>query len=80
MPRRRVATPGWLVRKSLVDPSHAGAINQVLTASEKELARARRIVNAFEKARAAGRERAKVDGAMIEVPIYAAARRLLGKP
>jgi citrate lyase subunit beta/citryl-CoA lyase len=66
--------------KSLVDPSHAGAINQVLTASEKELARARRIVNAFEKARAAGRERAKVDGAMIEVPIYAAARRLLGKP
>ena len=37
----------------------------------------RRIVAAFEKARAQGKERAKVDGALIEVPIYAAAKRLL---
>ena len=36
-----------------------------------------RVVTAFEKARAAGRERASVDGALIEVPIYAAAKRLL---
>lgn len=63
--------------KSLVDPAHARAINQVFSASAKELARARRIVKAFEKARAAGRDRAKVDGALIEVPIYAAAKRLL---
>jgi citrate lyase beta subunit len=34
-------------------------------------------VAAFEKAREAGRERAVVDGALIEVPIYAAAKRLL---
>jgi citrate lyase beta subunit len=34
-------------------------------------------VSAFEKARAAGKDRAKVDGALIEVPIYAAAKRLL---
>ena len=38
---------------------------------------ARKIVRAFEEARAAGKERARVDGALIEVPIYAAARRLL---
>ncbi|MBV9191081.1 MAG: CoA ester lyase, partial [Betaproteobacteria bacterium] len=63
--------------KSLVDPAHAKAINAVFTPSAAELAKAKRIVAAFEKARAAGRDRAKVDGALIEVPIYAAAKRLL---
>jgi citrate lyase subunit beta / citryl-CoA lyase len=63
--------------KSLVAPSHARAINAVFSASKPELARARKIVAAFEKARAAGKDRAKVDGALIEVPIYAAAKRLL---
>jgi len=60
--------------KSAVDPSHVRAINRVFT---PDLAKARRIVAAFEKARAAGKDRAKVDGALIEVPIYAAAKRLL---
>ena len=63
--------------KSLVDPSHAKAVNAVFTPSTGELAHARKVVAAFERARAAGRERAKVDGALIEVPIYAAAKRLL---
>lgn len=63
--------------KSLVDPAHARPINTVFSASAAELAKARRVVDAFERARAAGRERAKVDGALIEVPIYAAAKRLL---
>jgi citrate lyase subunit beta / citryl-CoA lyase len=66
--------------KSLVEPSHAKAINAVFTPSTAELARARRIVAAFEKARAAGKERAKVGGALIEVPIYAAAKRLVSRP
>ncbi len=65
--------------KSLVDPSHATALNAVFSPSKAELAKARKIVAAFEKARAAGKERAKVDGALIEVPIYAAAKRLLGR-
>jgi citrate lyase subunit beta / citryl-CoA lyase len=60
--------------KSLVDASHAAAINRVLT---PDLARARKIVVAFERARAQGRDRAKVGGALIEVPVYAAAKRLL---
>ena len=60
--------------KSLVDPSHAGAINKALN---PDLAQARRIVAAFEKARALGRDRAKVGGALVEVPIYSAAKRLL---
>jgi citrate lyase subunit beta/citryl-CoA lyase len=63
--------------KSLVDPAHARAINAVFTPGKAELARARKIVAAFEKARAAGKDRAKVGGALIEVPIYAAAKRLL---
>ena len=63
--------------KSLVAPGHAAAINRVFTAQPAEIAHARRIVAAFERARAAGRERAQVDGALIEVPIYAAAKRLL---
>jgi citrate lyase subunit beta/citryl-CoA lyase len=63
--------------KSLVDPAHAKALNAVFSASRAELAKARRIVAAFEKARAKGKERARVDGALIEVPIYAAAKRLL---
>ena len=73
---RRAKRLGYRM-KSLVDPSHARAINGVFTASAAELAKARRIVKAFEAARAAGKERARVDGALIEVPIYAAARRLL---
>jgi citrate lyase subunit beta/citryl-CoA lyase len=63
--------------KSLVDPSHAKAINAVFSPTKAEVQKAKRIVAAFEKARAAGKERAKVDGALIEVPIYAAAKRLL---
>ena len=66
--------------KSLVAPAHAAAINRVLTPQRAEIERARRIVVAFERARAAGRERAHVDGALIEVPIYAAAKRLLTDP
>ena len=65
--------------KSIVDPSHARAINQVFTPSKAEIAKAKRIVAAFEKARAAGQERAKVDGAFVEVPIYSAAKRLLDR-
>lgn len=60
--------------KSLVDPSHAKAVNKALT---PDVARAGRIVAAFEKARAAGKERASVGGLLVEVPVYAAAKRLL---
>ena len=63
--------------KSLVDPSHARGINAVFSVSEKQLIRARKIVAAFEKARSQGKDRAKVGGLLVEVPIYAAAKRLL---
>lgn len=63
--------------KSLVSAGHATLINRAFTPQKKEIERAQRIVKAFEKAQAAGRERALVGGALIEVPIYAAAKRLL---
>src|SRR5688572_11940212 len=63
--------------KSLVDPSHARALNKVFTPSKAEVTKAKRIVAAFEKARARGKDRAKVHGALIEVPSYTAAKRLL---
>lgn len=66
--------------KSVVEPSHAKAINAVFTPTPAQLKKAKRIVAAFEKARAADKDRANVDGALIEVPIYAAAKRLLGQP
>jgi citrate lyase subunit beta/citryl-CoA lyase len=63
--------------KSLVAADHAAAINRIFTASEPELKRAERLVAAFEKARRQGKGRAKVDGKLVEVPIYSAAKRLL---
>jgi citrate lyase subunit beta / citryl-CoA lyase len=73
---RRAKRLGYRM-KSLVAPAHAAAVNRAFTPQPAEIARARRIVAAFEKARAGGRERAIVDGALVEVPIYAAAKRLL---
>ena len=63
--------------KSAVVVEHARVINAVLTPSPDEVAAARRIVAQFEAARAQGQARVDVDGAMVEVPIYANARRLL---
>jgi citrate lyase subunit beta / citryl-CoA lyase len=74
-----VADAKWAQRmgyrmKSLVDPTHVKAVSKVFT---PDLARAAKIVAAFEKARKEGKERARLGGALIEVPIYAAAKRLL---
>lgn len=74
-----IADARWAQRmgyrmKSLVDPRHAKPLNKVFT---PDLARAERIVAAFERARSQGKERARLDGALIEVPIYAAAKRLV---
>ncbi|MBV8576149.1 MAG: CoA ester lyase [Acetobacteraceae bacterium] len=65
--------------KSCVDPAHAAVINGVLTPSDVELSRARTIVAAFDAARAKGEARAELDGALIEVPAYANAKRLIAR-
>ena len=60
--------------KCVVDASHAKAVNRALT---PDVAHARRVVAAFERARKLGKDRAKLDGLLIEMPIYAAALRLI---
>jgi citrate lyase subunit beta/citryl-CoA lyase len=51
----------------------------VLTPDAEALARARRVVEAFDAARAAGRDRVEVDGALVEVPTYLNAKRLIAR-
>jgi citrate lyase subunit beta/citryl-CoA lyase len=67
------------VAKSAVDPAHVAAINRVLTPSAEEMREARAVVEAFEAARAAGRERARRGDHLIEVPAYFSAKRLLAR-
>jgi len=60
--------------KSAVTPAHAVRINELLTPAAEQVERARAIVAAFERARAAGASRVEHDGSLIEVPIYLEAR------
>lgn len=63
--------------KSLVRPTHAALVNAAFTPSAEQIAQARRLVAAFEAARAGGAERAELDGHLVEVPTYNGAKRLL---
>ncbi|UJX44497.1 CoA ester lyase [Xanthobacter sp. YC-JY1] len=65
--------------KSAVDPAHVAIINAVLTPSDDDIAEASEIVAAFEAARAAGLDRARLGDFLIEVPFYLAAKRLLSR-
>jgi citrate lyase subunit beta / citryl-CoA lyase len=67
------------VAKSLVDPAHAAIINGVFTPGEDELRRARAIVSAFEAARERGGGRVELAGALIEMPAYSNAKRLIAR-
>jgi citrate lyase subunit beta/citryl-CoA lyase len=63
--------------KSVVRPEHVAAINDALTPGREDMDRARRVIAAFEAARARGEDRALVDGLWVEVPAYRNAQRLL---
>ncbi len=65
--------------KSLVDPAHAGIVNGVLTPGAAEVDHARRLIAAFEAARARGNGRAELDGSLVEVPAYQTALRLVAR-
>ena len=67
------------VAKSLVDPAHARVVNGVLSPGVDEVERARRLVAAFDAARAAGQGRVELDGALVEMPAYQTAKRLLAR-
>jgi citrate lyase subunit beta/citryl-CoA lyase len=63
--------------KSTVTAAHVAVLHGVLTPGAREVAGARRIVAAFEAARAEGKDRVLVDGLWIEPPAYRNAQRLL---
>ena len=65
--------------KSCVDPKHAAIVNRALTPSDGEVSRAQKIVAVFDAARAKGEARVELDGALIEVPAYANAKRLIAR-
>ena len=63
--------------KSAVNPDHAAVINEVFTPSAADIAKAERIVTAFELSQANGEGRVELDGSLVEVPIYRNAQTLL---
>jgi citrate lyase subunit beta / citryl-CoA lyase len=65
--------------KSLVASAHARIVNGILSPDENELSRARQLVSAFESARSAGQGRVELDGALVELPAYFTAKRLLAR-
>ena len=65
------------VAKSAVAPEHCFVIDRVFTPSRDERARARDIGDAFETAKAKGAAQARLGGALIELPAYLNAKRLL---
>ncbi len=61
-----------------IHPKQIEVINTAFRPNGEELARARRIVDAYEQAIASGVGAVALDGKMIDAPIVARARRLLG--
>jgi citrate lyase subunit beta / citryl-CoA lyase len=60
-----------------VHPSQVEILNDVFSPTAEELERARRIVEAYERALAAGEGAITVDGEFVDVPYYEQAKRLL---
>lgn len=65
--------------KFVIHPSHVAAVNEAFTPTGEETARARRIIEAFDAAVAAGSGIAKLDGRMIDLPVVVSARRVLAR-
>ena len=63
--------------KLCIHPAQVGIVHGVFTPSADEVARAEKIVAAFERAEAEGSASIQVDGQFIDYPIVARARRVL---
>lgn len=65
--------------KSLVDAGHASTINAAMDPSDAELAEAAELISTFETLRARGEARASWRGALIEMPAYTSAKRIVAR-
>jgi citrate lyase beta subunit len=63
--------------KSVIHPDHVAIVNEVFGPSPGETERARRIVETFDRARAAGDGAVLFEGSMLDEPIVERARRTL---
>jgi citrate lyase subunit beta/citryl-CoA lyase len=63
--------------KSLIHPDHIGPINEIFSPSTAELAYARRVVDAFDRAKANGDGAVALDGKLLDPPIVERAQRTL---
>ena len=63
--------------KLCIHPRQAEIANEVYAPSDEEIARARRVVEAAERAQAEGRGVFELDGKMIDAPVVALERRVL---
>lgn len=65
--------------KAAVSPGHASIVTDALTPGPQEIENARAVIAAFETARAQGRDRATLDGHLVEMPSYASALQLMDR-
>jgi citrate lyase subunit beta/citryl-CoA lyase len=63
--------------KACIHPAQVDVVNAAFTPSADELARARDVVEAFDRAAAEGTGVLAVDGEMIDLPVVERARQLL---
>jgi citrate lyase subunit beta/citryl-CoA lyase len=63
--------------KLCIHPAQVKIVNDLLTPTAEEIARARRVIEAWEEARAAGRGVFALDGRMVDAPVAALAETVL---
>ncbi len=62
-----------------VHPSQVPVLNEIFSSTDAELEHARRVVEEYERALAAGEGAITVDGQFVDIPFYEQAKRLLGE-
>jgi len=62
-----------------VHPSQVPILNEVFNPTGEELEHARRVVEEYERALAAGEGAITVDGQFVDIPFYEQAKQLLGE-
>lgn len=63
--------------KLCIHPEQVGPINEIFTPTEEEIAKAKKIVEAFEAAEASGSASIQLDGYFVDYPIVEKAKRIL---
>ena len=66
--------------KLINDPSHVAVVNEAMTPSPEEVREAREIIAAFDtNSRGLGNEQVRLNGRLLELPIFLNAQRLLDR-